>query len=508
MHRVISVYLPTWPTDRLRRLPAGAALPPDVPLVLKGSDGRRRVVTAVDAFAQSLGICSGMPVAKAQALVNDLHLIDAAPEADRKGLDDLALWGLRRYSPIVMADPPDGLVLDVTGATHLHGGERPLLEDIVSQLSAKGIVARVAMSETWGASHAIARFMSCPITLIEPGKTNDTLLKLPVEALRLPANTLDGLRILGFDSVGELASQPRAPLTLRFGPELFRRIDMAFGRLAEPISPIEPPEMIVARQAFFEPISAPETIAKYTNLLVEDLCLHLEEEGQGALQLDLRFHRVDSRVEAIQIKTARPVRNVKRLSRLLCDKIETVDPGFGIERMVLAATLTGLLSPHQTYATYGEAETPDVEDLWDTLNNRYGEIARLYRADTSASDIPERAILRLPPHSKAIGSMRNARFRRPFRLLRPPEPMQTMALLPDHPPVSFQWRGSRYRVTAADGPERVRGEWWQTEKEAGKVRDYFVLQVEGGERFWAFRTGDGQNEDTGSLRWYMHGKFV
>ena len=74
--------------------------------------------------------------------------------------------------------------------------------------------------------------------------------------------------------------------------------------------------------------------------------------------------------------------------------------------------------------------------------------------------------------------------------------------------MSFQWRGSRYRVTAADGPERVRGEWWQTEKETGKVRDYFILQVEGGERFWAFRTGDGQNEGTGGLRWYMHGKFA
>ena len=489
-------------------MPDGVAPPRDLPLVLKGSDGRRRVVKAVDDFAHSLGIRADMPVAKAQALVNDLHLVDADPQADLMELEALALWGLRRYSPLVMVDPPDGLVLDVTGATHLHGGEQDLLQDIVAQLTERGVSAKVALSETWGASYALARYLPAPITLIPVGQTNETLLRLPVEALRLPAATLDDLRVLGFDTIGELASQPRAPLTLRFGPDLFRRIDMAFGRLAQPIAPAEPPEMILVRQAFFEPIGAPEQIATYTRLLVEALCERLEEAGEGGLQVDLRCTRVDNKVEAVQVRMAKPVRDFVRLSKLLCDKIEKIDPGFGIERMVLAATHTGLLLPHQIHAAYGEPTPVDVEDLWDTLHNRFGETSRLYRTAPSASDIPERAVRRLPTHSSDMGASRNARFRRPFRLLRPPEPMQTMALLPDHPPVSFQWRGSRYRVTAADGPERVRGEWWQTEKETGKVRDYFILQVEGGERFWAFRTGDGQNEGTGGLRWYMHGKFA
>ncbi|WKL56544.1 DNA polymerase Y family protein [Asticcacaulis sp. ZE23SCel15] len=462
----------------------------------------------MDDLARSLGISVGMPVAKAQALVDDLLLLDADPVADRVALEALALWGLRRYSPIVMADPPDGIVLDVTGATHRFGGDQGLLEDIISQLEDKGIKAKASMSETWAASYALARYLPAKMTLIPPGKTNETLLKLPVDALRLPVSTLDGLRVLGFDTIGELASQPRAPLTLRFGPELFRRIDMAFGRMNQPVTPIEPPEMIISRRSFFEPIGAPDTIAQYTRILVDDLCDRLEDAGEGALQVDLRFYRVDNKVEAIQVRTAKPVRDEKRLCRLLCDKIETVDPGFGIERMVLAATLTGPLSPAQIHATFGEAKIPDVDDLWDTLNNRFGGSSRLYRSVASPSDIPERAVRKLAVHAKATGSSRNAGFRRPFRLLRPPEAMQTMALLPDHPPVSFQWRGSRYRVTAADGPERVRGEWWKTDKEAGKVRDYFILEVDSGERFWAFRTGDGQNEDTGALRWYMHGKFA
>ena len=97
MRRVVSLYLPTWPTDRLRRAMGASAPSPDVPLVLVGRDGRKRRVLAADAAAQGLGLHSGMAVAKAQALVAELIVMDADAEADAQGLDRLALWALRRY---------------------------------------------------------------------------------------------------------------------------------------------------------------------------------------------------------------------------------------------------------------------------------------------------------------------------------------------------------------------------------------------------------------------------
>ena len=122
---------------------------------------------------------------------------------------------------------------------------------------------------------------------------------------------------------------------------------------------------------------------------------------------------------------------------------------------------------------------------------------------------------------------------RPARLLERPEPIKTLALLPDHPPVSFTWRGIRRRVTCADGPERVFGEWWKQDAELFAVRDYFQVEDEAGERFWIYRAGDGEDvprfetrrcraaarrdalragqrgEDTttGSQRWFLHGIF-
>lgn len=38
--------------------------------------------------------------------------------------------------------------------------------------------------------------------------------------------------------------------------------------------------------------------------------------------------------------------------------------------------------------------------------------------------------------------------------------LEVIALLPDHPPVSFTWRRKRRRVKRADGPERIFEEWW------------------------------------------------
>ena len=91
MTRVISVFLPTLSTDRVRRKAAATAPQPETPLVLVGREGRRRVVLAADAAAHAASLRVGMPATKAQALVRDLVIQDADPAADAQALDRLAL---------------------------------------------------------------------------------------------------------------------------------------------------------------------------------------------------------------------------------------------------------------------------------------------------------------------------------------------------------------------------------------------------------------------------------
>jgi protein ImuB len=447
-----------------------------------------------------------MPATNAQALVPGLIVRDAEPAADTKSLDELALWALQCYAPIVAADPPDGLVIDVTGADHLHGGEDAMLKGMVARLAASGIAARAAIADSWGAAHALARTAAQPTFVVPAGNSAKALLDLPIAALRLPKPMVEDLSVLGFARIGELATKPRAPFTLRFGPELGRRLDQAMGRLSEPIDPIRPPDLIEVRRVFAEPIGAPETITRYIGKLTGQLCEALENKGLGARRLDLLFHRVDNRIEAIRIGTARPVRDGTRLTRLLCDKIETVDPGFGIEIMRLTATLAEPLAPKQTVSSLIEEPEADVSGLIDSLSNRIGE-RHLYRFAPVASDVPERSVQKIAPAAPDISETWPDSWPRPARLLPRPESIETLALLPDHPPVSFTWRGIRRRVTSADGPERIFGEWWKRDAELIAVRDYFRVEDEAGERFWIYRAGDGEDATTGSQRWFLHGIF-
>ena len=447
-----------------------------------------------------------MPVAKAQALAPGLVVLDADARADAEGLQKLALWALQRISPVVMADPPDGLVIDSTGADHLHGGEAAMLARIVERFAASGVEVRAAVADTWGAAHAAARFATRQVLIIPPEETAPFIRRLPVAALRLHPDIVASLRTLGFDHVGEVMDQPRAPLALRFGPEIGRRIDQALGRAAEPIEPLRPAEIVEVRRVFGDPIGAAETIARYIGKLVTALCAELEGRGLGARRLDLLFHRVDNTRQAIRVGTAQPVRDAKRLTRLLTEKIETIDPGFGIEVMELAAVLAEPLRDRQTISSLVEEPEPDISDLIDALSNRVGG-NRLCRFTPVQSDVPERSVASIPPLSPESGATWEGDWPRPPRLLVRPEPIETMALLPDNPPVWFTWRGVRRRVRSADGPERIKGEWWVREAEKVAIRDYFRVEDDSGERYWLFRSGDGEHPESGSQQWFLHGIF-
>ncbi|MGA3401449.1 MAG: DNA polymerase Y family protein, partial [Acetobacteraceae bacterium] len=340
------------------------------------------------------------------------------------------------------------------------------------------------------------------------GEGAAALAPLPIEALRLPPAIADGLRLLGFETVAQLAATPRAPLTRRFGPLVVTRLDQALGVVFEPIAPVFPPGLPQARLSFVEPLLTAESFAAVIARLTGTVCADLEKVGQGACRLDLLFERVDGSVQCLRSGTARPSRDAPHLARLLGEKLERVDPGLGVEAMRLVVPLAEPLAYAQASAALSEAEpvVEDVSTLVDRLENRLGT-TRVWRAAAVESDVPERSVRRVP----ALGPPRRgtwpAYLPRPVRLLDPPQPVDAMALLPDQAPVAFTWRRVRHRVRRADGPERIAGEWWKRAGEMRSVRDYFQVEDEEGRRFWLFRRGDGEDAATGDLRWFLHGFF-
>lgn len=465
-------------------------------------DGRRRIAAAADPAARALGLNAGIAIAHARALVAGLDIREADFAGDAAALERLAHWAMRRFTPLVAVDPPDGLWLDVTGASHLHGGEAVLLDRLVARLAASGVTARAAVAATPGCAHAVARYGDARIATVA---ANDTALAaaldpLPVAALRLDAAATDVLRRLGIASIGALRRLPRAPLTRRLDRGVVARLDAALGTTAEAIDWLACPVVLGADCKLLEPVVTAAALQQVIARLCAELCAAAAERGSGIRIADLRFARVDGDVVALRAGTSRPTRDAAHLAKLFDARIETVDPGFGIEAASLTAPLTEPLPPEQLGDELSCA--PDLAALVDRLASRLGR-RRVYRVAPRDSDLPERSTARVA----AIGADLAAwpAYPRPVRLFDPPEYVAVTAVLPDHPPVRFRWRGMWHRVAAADGPERVFGEWWLADAERSSVRDYFAIEDDGGARFWLFRAGDGVDPTTGSMDWYLQG---
>lgn len=502
MTRVVSIYLPDLPTDRIRR--DDPTIPADQPIAVISKSGSKRWVSAADDAAKKIGVRVGMPAAKAQAIFKGLMLVDANPVADAKALEAITFWALQQYTPIVAVDGIDGIVMDTEGADHLQGGELPMVTGIANRFRGKKLTARVAIADTWGAAHACVRAIRRETVIVPRGETVRAVEKLPISLLRLPEKVVGDLRVLGFQTIGELSATPRAPLALRFGPEIGRRLDQMFGRMGEPIDPIRTAELVEVSRAFQEPIGAAETINKYVGRLVVALCAELEKRGLGVRRTDLLVHKVDNTMQAIRAGTAKPARDIAWLTKLFKDRTEKIEPGFGIEKLVLVAVAAEPLEEEQRSSSLVEDEDDDITPLIDIFGNR-GQ--RVYRVAPVASDVPERSVKRVSAVAEAVEQSWVDHWRRPVRLFSRPEQIQAIALMPDYPPASITWRGKRHRVKRADGPERVFGEWWKRPTELEAVRDYFVIENDDGERYWIFRSGDGIDPETGSHLWFMHGIF-
>lgn len=509
----------------------GQAAAKEPPFATVATVGGRRRLAAVNPAALQKGLAPGLPLADALSFLPGLATRPAEPAEDAAALHRLAEW-CGRYSPWTAPDGEDGIKIEITGSAHLWGGEARLAADLSARLARAhetmgGIAHRLAVADTLGAAWAAARYAASADTalIIPPDGARVALAPLPVAALRLDPAIVHGLHRVGLGRVGDLLAMPRAALARRFGEAVTRRLDQALSDLPEPLSPLGEVPSRRVRLSFAEPLGDPADLARAAERLTQDLVARLAREGMGARRLELGFYRVDGRVERIRSGTARPSRDPAHLAKLLTGKLDTVDPGFGIEDAILSAFAVEPLAPEQLTAALPVQHSPlpdppplagegsrepggrglitsaSLAPLFDRLGARLGYDA-LTRLAARESHIPERASVAAsitdgdafkPPPRPPLGEEGRVRGvgkttanphpivadvtatlsriagerlkpPRPIRLFAPPEPVEAVVwLVPDDPPSRFTWRRRTHRVTRADGPERIAEEWWRPE---------------------------------------------
>ncbi|MBT4740345.1 MAG: DNA polymerase Y family protein [Rhodospirillaceae bacterium] len=570
MRRVLSVWLPHFATDRLTRAqarsqrssePAPYAPWRKRPFATSAADAGSVRIAAANTAARDAGIDPGLSLTDARAVVPTLKVIEADPIADQVCLDAMLTWA-RRYTPWLAVEGLDerggaGLWLDITGCSHLFGGEQALLEDFEARLRRLGFASRLGLADTPGAAWAAARSLasSGASARVPEGEQRTHLAALPTTALRLSTRTLETLNRLGVRTLSDLLVLPRAPLTRRFGREVCLRLDQLLGRVDEPLSPEMERLPYVARINFAEPIGRTEDVEAALHDLLDSLCVRLEKDRRGIRRLVFEVFRVDNTAERIAVGTGQAVRRPEHLFRLFRDKLDGLDAGFGIEFLMLTVTVTDPMESEQgRIRTGAESETAvasksgrDLALLIDRLEARLGS-GRIVRPQRRASHIPERAVgfvraldrlnqTVLPGDAREVALLHSdiGRLRpgvRPIHLLPKPEPVDPLPVCSDAPPVrmvplpGFSWRRQTYPLAAAEGPERIAGAWWRGAlpsdrsreeqsyftlcEDGGAVREYWRVESESGARFWLFYLPFPvmRKEAGHQSRWFLHGLFA
>ncbi|MFZ7093046.1 DNA polymerase Y family protein [Primorskyibacter sp. 2E233] len=549
--RILSLWFPRLGAERLIRAEPWLA---EVPFAVVGEEAQAQVVTSLSEKASEVGIYRGQPLRDAHAVCADLITRASVPHRDAAFLNVLHRWA-GRYSPWVAPEPPDALVIDLTGCAHLFGGEPALMEQVAQDCADLGLSVRQGLADTLGAAWALARFTEqdggshrsgdaidqearatrsragkrrhwergglppgAPAQRLPQGRIAgvgqswSAISPLPVAALRIDAYTQNQLNRLGLRRISDLIGQPRAGLARRFGRGLVDQLDKATGSAPEPISPGRAPDRFSARLSLPDPIGLVEDVTEALERLTQHLCARLKEKARGARVLRLEAYRADHSMQWLTLKSAVASHDPARLMPLLKMKIDEIDAGTGIDMLRLEAIQhepihARTIAGHAEATAHGQArqkrglETA-TEDLLNRLGARIGMEA-ITRRHPGNSHIPEKGaqVLAAAWSAPAQGWPRHP-VPRPLQLWRP-EPVHA----PDTPalPSRFRWRGRDFTPCGATGPERIAPEWWLDDPEwRTGPRDYWRVETDKGERLWLFYAHGG----TMSSGWFCQGEFA
>lgn len=507
MSRVLCVWFPDWPIQRVRSAQPELRGTAVVLYSEQGSRGQR--VTCCSIECRKAGVAAGMPVAEARTLLEGRgrtpRFVSIDPPADREALRRLS-WELLRYSPQVGledADEPESILLDVSGCTHLFGGEAGLLLQVRRDLGERGFHVRLALADTIGAAWAASHYAADPVTCIRADAQRAFVENLPVAALRLSVPVQTTMAELGLETVGQVVNLPRESLPSRFGPEVLRRLDQAFGTRAETIAAERPPEPIEFSESFEVALENRHNIEGAVRKLLGRVLDQLHARGLGTQRIEIRLAHETGPETPLEIGLVSATASAKRLEEVFRLTWERAD----VREAVVGATVRAIESvvlpicSGTLFETGNDAPASEWVALLERLSNRLGEQAVL-RMELVADDVPERAFRDVPvtaiqdrQPSRVAASACPAPIR-PLCFLATPRSLHVLGDS-DGVPRHLRSPGLTGEVAHAWGPERIESGWW---RDHAVRRDYFRIEMSDGARLWVYR-------DRTTARWFLHGTF-
>ena len=544
--RIIAIWFPYMGAERILRKTKHSL---GKPVVIIAKKSQSEIISSISAAAQYKGLFVGQSLRDASAICPHLFVQTQNSYAETQFLKGICRWS-SKFSPWVATEGNNGLIMDITGCSHLFGGEDKMITHILLAYDELGLTTKIGCADTVGAAWALSRYSektlqnyrngnaieqearatrsrsakrsfkdtpnnlkitkSSKYFIAPPGKIRQSISNFPVAALRLEIQTQNTLAQLGLRQIGDIINQPRASLNRRFGLSLLKRVDQALGNLPEPISPLQPELNFGVRISFPDPIGLKSDIIAGIDRILDRLCSNLKKKNLGAQKVLLQAFRTDNTIGSIEVGLAQPSNSFKHIRDLMIIKIDDLNVQFGIDILRLEATRTEVLTKykHIGHVLVGERNASRIEkninpeNLISKLGVRIG-LENIIRLHPAKSNIPEKTYTMLSAAwSEQAKEWPKPKSYRPIQLWVP-----EIINAPDKPnPLSeFKWRGKIWYITESYGPERISPEWWLDDpKWRSGVRDYWFIQCNTGDRLWIYYAHGGLM----SSGWFCQGKFA
>jgi nucleotidyltransferase/DNA polymerase involved in DNA repair len=515
---VVCVWIPAFRLAVARLAQPGVDL--DAPLILADRIERGRVVDCT-LTAAALGVRRGMTLVQAQAVAVEARTVFDDPAADARVWAEV-LEALDAASPVVEDGGLGRAFVEMHG---IAGDAAAWLGAVRGALAGFELPARVAFGPNRFVAHAAA--WCGDGTVCDPstshGRRSDPaafLAPLPLDLLGLPElvgpaskalddGTRERLRLLGVNTLGDLAALPHGPFVRRFGIEAARWHDLARGIDDRPLEP-RARALRVDRALYGEGDASSEeqvlfALRTLVGWVVDDLCA----AGKRAGRLVLRLECEDGETRELTTRVAQPTAVPATLFELLRARLEGV---------VLNAPVTGLrlaaeeLASGSVALSLFAASDPDPDAIGVVLarlDAALGEGKALRARVVDGPRIERR--FTFEPFTLEVLATRGPRPEPPplaasaTLQLRIAEPRRIDVRVIDGAP---RFVGSPpQQVVEVAGPWRAEEGWWTpaTGEGAPLVRDEYDVLLEDGALLRIAR--DGLSTSAGQAAWSVRGVY-
>ena len=456
----------------------------EVPAAVARSYKNAQRIDCCNQSAAAWGVDPLMSVSTALAICPDLTVLAKNVQQEQQLLQQLALIAYR-FSPEVIIDT-DGLWLDLSGCAQLFNGYNQLLKKLYTQLFAQSVNATSGVGRS-----PLAAKLLCSNEFHQhlPDSTEIQRALMATALNRIPSTTKQqqNFKQLGLTTIGDLLSLPRSALSQRFNSDLMDTLQQLQGEKPCLLKRFKPANEFHGAVQNPQGLCSKESLLFPMKTLLQRLCQYLMARQCYSRELVWRFEPLLGKHQFMTIRLSSSNHSWSSLLSLSRIQLERLELPRSVEQISLSCDQFTAM-PGLSFDLFGDQMSlqENTAELIDNLNARLG-VEALSRPTTNAEHLPELAGNIGSIHKPTDSKQQPDQTQKPLWLLSEPAPIKLHNQ-------QLYWRKP---LTIVSGPERLCGNWWQSQQQ----RDYYLACDSKGARYWIFR-------ESTNKQWFVHGLFA